>query len=123
MRPDTQLSDEMATVSETACAVEVPRRPISGRTLPEPADATAIFTLEPRTRRSRKVWALLTSEVRGCRFSVVLGRGAGGCRCCDRAAGGEHNLGQRDCRLACASTPNRNGLDAAAAKYRLVPAF
>jgi|SRR5215217_7130064 hypothetical protein len=49
MRPDTQLSDEMATVSETACAIEASRRPISGRTLPEPAEATAIFTLEPRT--------------------------------------------------------------------------
>src|SRR5215217_884117 len=30
------------------------------------------------SRRSGKVWALLTSEVRGYRFSVVLGRGAGG---------------------------------------------
>src|ERR671913_207469 len=64
----------MATVSETACAIEASRRPISGRTLPEPAEATAIFTLEPRTRRSRKVWALLTSEVRECRFSAARGR-------------------------------------------------
>src|SRR5918998_1570713 len=74
MRPDTQLSDEMATVSETAYPIEVPRRLISGRTFPDPAEATAIFTLEPRTGRSRKVWALLTSEARGCRFSAARGR-------------------------------------------------
>ena len=77
MRPDTQLSDEMATVSETAYPIEASRRLISGRTLPEPAEATAIFTLEPRTRRSRKVWALLTSEVRGCPFAAAQGGACG----------------------------------------------
>ena len=74
MRPDTQLSDEVATFGETACAIEASRCSIAGRTLPEPAEATVIFTLEPCTRRSRKVWALLTSEVRGCRFSAAQGR-------------------------------------------------
>src|SRR5215203_2919416 len=104
MRPDTQLSDEMAGVSETACAVEASRRPISRRTLPEPADATAVFTLVPRTRRSRKVWALLTSELRGCRFSAARGR--------RRVAvvANRHRVGRRRprqrqlFRLACAST-------------------
>src|SRR5918995_2636979 len=88
MRPDTQLSDEMATVSETAYPIEASRRPISGRTLPEPVEVTAIFTLEPRTKRSRKVWALLTSEVRGCRFAAAQGR-----RRRERIAVGYHDPG------------------------------
>src|SRR5215218_10338370 len=77
MRPDTQLSDEMTGVSETACVVEASRRPISGRTLPEPAEATAVFTLIPRTRRSRKVWAFLLLVNFADAASRLRGGGAG----------------------------------------------